>query len=88
MTNENNHGNLDGKRRCARVSDIPNLLGYEWVTESFLRHAIFNAKDRVGSAGTELSGNGLGPAIVRIGRKILIDLDRFDAWIESHREEE
>jgi hypothetical protein len=24
-------------------------------------------------------------AIVRIGRKVLIDLDRFAAWLESHR---
>ena len=86
MAVDNNHGNLDGKQRCARVPDIPNLLGYEWVTESFLRHAIFNAKDRTGSAGTKIPGNGLSSAIVRIGRRILIDLDAFDAWIESHRE--
>ncbi len=88
MTTNSNHGNLDGKRRCARVRDIPNLLGYEWTTESFLRHAIFNSKDRTGSAGTIIPGNGLAPAIVRLGRRVLIDLDRFDAWIESHREGE
>jgi hypothetical protein len=31
-------------------------------------------------------GNGLASAIIRIGRRVLIDLDRFDAWIEAQRE--
>ena len=86
MSNEPIYGNLAGKWRCAQVSDIPNLPGYEWTTESFLRHAIFNSKDRTGSGGTIIPGNGLAPAIVRLGRRVLIDLDAFDDWLESHRE--
>lgn len=31
--------------------------------------------------------NGLAAAIIKINRKkILVDLDAFEAWIESHRE--
>jgi hypothetical protein len=88
MTNDTNHGNLPGKRRLARISDIPTLPGYEWTTQSYLRHAVFDAKDRVGSGGTVIPGNGLASAIIRIGRRVLIDLDRFDAWIEIQREGE
>jgi hypothetical protein len=88
MTNDTNHGNLAGKRRLARVPDIPNLPGYEWTTQSYLRHAVFDAQDRLGSGGTVIPGNGLAGAIIRIGRKVLIDLDRFDTWIEDQREGE
>jgi hypothetical protein len=42
-------------------------------TENQVRWWIFNAES-----------NGLAPAIVRIGRRIYIDLDRFDEWIGSH----
>jgi len=84
MTNGNER-TPNGGSRLYRVRDIPNLPGYEWTTESFLRHAIFNADDRVGSGGTVIPGNGLAGAILRIGRKVLIDLDALDNWIESHR---
>ena len=86
MTHHANHGNLAGKGRYARVRDIPNLSGYEWVTESFLRHAIFDSTDRIGSGGSVVPGNGLAGAIIRIGRRVLLDLDLFDEWLESHRE--
>ena len=33
----------------------------------------------------EIAGNGFASAIIRIGRKILIDLDQLDAWVEVHR---
>lgn len=72
-------------RRLCTVRQIPNQPGYEWTSQSFLRHAIFNSESRVGSRGAVIAGNGLSSAIIRIGRKILIDLDAFDAWIESHR---
>lgn len=40
-------------------------------SESQLRWWIFNAES-----------NGLAPAIVRIGRRVYIDVDQFDAWID------
>jgi hypothetical protein len=88
MTNGINHGNLPGKRRLARIKDIPTLTGYEWTTQSYLRHAIFDATNRIGSGGSVVPGNGLAPAIIRVGRRVLIDLDRFDEWLEAQREGE
>ena len=52
MTSTIRNEHMPGPKRCARVRDVPNLPGYEWATESFLRHAIFDAEDRVGSGGT------------------------------------
>ena len=43
-------------------------------TVASLRWLIFNAET-----------NGLDSALVRIGRRVLIDLERFDQWIEGHR---
>ncbi len=73
-------------RRLCTVRQIPNQPGYEWTSQSFLRHAIFNAEDRVGSGGTIIPGNGLSGAILRLGRKVLIDLDEFDEWVNAHRD--
>lgn len=30
--------------------------------------------------------NGLAHALIRIGRRVYIDADAFDAWIDSHNE--
>jgi len=53
--------------------------------ESGIRNLIFQAKDRQSSKGV-VKGNGLAPAIIRIGRKVLIDEARFLEWVKSHRE--
>ncbi len=50
--------------------------------EGGLRHLIFHSKPRTSTRG-DLPGNGLEPAIVRVGRKILIDEDRFFEWLDS-----
>ena len=41
---------------------------------SSIRWAIFNADN-----------NGFNTAIVRIGRKVLIDVEAFYVWIKTHR---
>lgn len=43
-------------------------------TEAQLRWWIFNA-----------STNGLQSAVVRIGRRVYIDVDAFSAWIEAQQ---
>ena len=74
--------------RIATVAKLPHLPGYDWLTVPALRHLIFLAKSRRASNGDLISGNGLEEvgAIIRIGRKVLIDLDRFGDWVERHRE--
>lgn len=74
-------------RRFATVRQIPGIPEYKWLTESAIRHHIFGAESRTNSAGETIPGNGFGRAILRIGRKILIDLDEFDRWLDEHRQD-
>lgn len=52
-----------------------------------LRDMRFKAFDRTNSRGEKIKGNGTGPAgvWVKIGAKVLVDLDALDAWTENHK---
>lgn len=52
-------------------------------TESAIWADIFKAEDRANSRGEKICGNGLAAtgAIIRRGRKVLIDIDRYAAWL-------
>lgn len=66
-------------KQCAQVRPA--------YTEAALRDIRFKAFDRKNSRGDVIKGNGSGEAgvWVQIGKKILIDLEAFDAWIKSHK---
>jgi len=53
-----------------------------WTQQS-LRNLILNAEDRLNSRGERIPGNGLAEAgaIVRVGRRVLIDEQAFFRWI-------
>ena len=74
------------KKRLATVSEVADMPDYPF-TKSALRHLIFQAEDRVASSGDIIPGNGLKQAgvLIRIGERVLIDLNKFDQWIENHR---
>lgn len=57
-------------------------------TASALRNLIFKAEQRYASNGM-IAGNGLleAGAIIRLGRKVLIDENRFYAWIQGQQVE-
>jgi hypothetical protein len=57
-----------------------------WSAPS-LRNLILNAEDRVSSSGQRLAGNGLAEvgAIVRVGRRVLIDEQAFFRWIAEQQ---
>lgn len=52
-------------------------------TPSAIRADIFKAEDRLNSRGERIAGNGLAAhgAIVRCGRKVLIDVHRYGNWL-------
>jgi len=54
-------------------------------TEPSLRWLIFNSRPRESTNGT-IPGNGLEKALVRLGRRVLIDEDLFYEWIEEQQE--
>jgi hypothetical protein len=51
-------------------------------TQGNLRNLIFNAQPRVTRTGT-LPGNGFDMCLVRVGRKILIDEEKFFQWLDG-----
>jgi len=42
--------------------------------KSAIRRLIFNAEE-----------NGLAPAIVRVGRRVFIDIEAFNQWLDQRR---
>jgi hypothetical protein len=56
-------------------------------TEPALRNLLLNAKDRLNSLGETIEGNGLeeAGAVVRLGRRVLIDERAFFRWIAAQQ---
>ena len=56
-------------------------------TQAALRNLILNSADRVNSREERIPGNGLtqAGAIVRVGRRVLIDEAAFFRWIAAQQ---
>ena len=52
-------------------------------TPSAIRADIFKAEDRLNSRGERIAGNGLAShgAVIRRGRKVLLDVHRYGNWL-------
>lgn len=74
---------LQPRRRVATVAQMAGI--YPIFTQSALRDMVFKAEDRFNSRGDRIRGNGLAEAgaIIRIGRRVLFDVDAFEAWLDS-----
>lgn len=51
-------------------------------SEPALRNLVFCSKERQSSQGP-IPGNGLDRAILRVGRRVLIDAEQFQEWIRE-----
>lgn len=56
-------------------------------TEAAYRDIRFKAFDRKNSRGEVIKGNGSGEfgCWIEVGGKVLLDVPRFDAWLESQK---
>lgn len=54
---------------------------YPAWSEAAMRALILNASNRTNSRGEKISGNGLDRAIIRVGRKLLLDEKFFIEWL-------
>lgn len=74
---------LQPRRRLATVAQT--AAAYPVFSQAALRDLIFKAEDRFNSKGDRIPGNGLAEAgaIIRVGRKVVLDLDAFEAWLDS-----
>jgi len=76
-----------GLPRLATVQNAAEVFADAGETPSAIRANIFKADDRYNSRGEKIPGNGLAAtgAIIRRGRKVLIDIDRYGAWLSGHK---
>jgi len=58
-------------------------------TEPAIWADVFKSQDRFNSRGEKICGNGLAAtgAIIRRGRKVLIDIDLYMAWLSGRESE-
>lgn len=59
-------------KRVVSVKNFPACYPDAGFTESSIRWLIFNKKK-----------NGFGMCVIKVGRKVLIDLDRFEKWVDT-----
>lgn len=70
-------------RNLSTVEKLPEAFPMLGLTPAAIRAHIFKSQDRFDSKGRKIPGNGLAAtgAIIRRGRRILIDVDRYAAWL-------
>lgn len=71
--------------RLSTVKNLPSFFPAAKITVPAVHGQIFKSQDRFDSKGRKISGNGLAAsgAIIRRGRKVLIDVDRYGAWLSG-----
>ena len=67
----------------ATVLVLASVYADAGKTPGSIRMDIFKADDRLNLRGEKIEGNGLAAhgAIVRCGRKVLIDVNRYGNWL-------
>lgn len=71
--------------KLATVKTLPSCFPLLGLTAAAIHGHIFKSSDRLDSKGRRIAGNGLAKtgAIIRRGRKVLIDVDRYGAWLSG-----
>lgn len=72
-----------GLPRLATIEKAAEVFADAGETPAAIRANIFKSADRFNSRGEKIKGNGLAAsgAIIRRGRKVLLDIDRYGAWL-------
>ena len=67
------------------VKNLPEFFPALGLTHAAIQGQIFKADDRINSRGETIPGNGLAAtgAIIRRGRKVLIDVQKYGAWLSG-----
>lgn len=65
------------------VKNLPKQFPNAGLTVAAIQGQIFKAEDRLNSKGHKIPGNGLAlsGAIIRRGRKVLIDVGKYGGWL-------
>ena len=71
--------------KLATVKNLPSCFPMLGLTTAAIHGHIFKSQDRFDSKGRKIAGNGLAAsgAIIRRGRKVLIDVDKYASWLSG-----
>jgi hypothetical protein len=71
--------------RLSTIKNLPSCFPLLGLTTAAIQGQIFKAYDRYDSKGRKISGNGLAEtgAIIRLGRRVIIDVERYGEWLAS-----
>jgi hypothetical protein len=71
--------------KLATVKNVPSFFPSAGLTVPAVQGHIFKSADRFDSKGRKIAGNGLAKtgAIIRRGRKVLIDVDKYASWLSG-----
>ena len=85
MTNEPQQAATVALPKLATVKNLPSCFPLVGLTPAAIHGHIFKSQDRFDSKGRKIAGNGLGAsgAIIRRGRKVLIDVDKYASWLSG-----
>jgi len=88
MTNELQNQAAHKLPKLSTVKNLPSFFPAVALTVPAVHGQIFKSKDRFDSKGRMILGNGLAAtgAIIRRGRKVLIDVDKYAAWLAGSSE--
>jgi hypothetical protein len=78
----------NSQSQLVTIRQLSKMTRYSAVfTEQRLRALLLCAKPRLSARGGCLPANGLyeAGAVVRVGKRIYFDVDRFEAWVSTHR---
>lgn len=69
----------------AAVKNVPRCFPNLGLTLATIQGHIFKSRDRYDSRGRKIPGNGLEAtgAIIRHGRKVVIDVDKYAVWLAT-----
>ena len=72
-----------GLPRLATIEKTAEVFANAGQTPAAIRAHVFKSNDRYNSRGEKIQGNGLAAAgaVIRRGRRVLIDIDRYGAWL-------
>lgn len=74
--------------RLSTVKNLPTCFPLLSLSVAAVQGHIFKSQDRYDSRGRKIPGNGLAEfgAIIRRGRSVIIDVDKYRAWLASGTE--
>lgn len=85
MNSQHNLRDLSPTAYLATIRNVPSCFPMAGLTVAAIQSHIFKAQDRIDSKGRRIPGNGLAEtgAIIRRGRRILIDVAKYGKWLAA-----